>query len=90
MVAAGKEMYILIFQEKLTWSYFVGLAIMIIGTVIVVIDTLAKKHNHMHKHVITHTHDGSTHTHIIEHEHEHNYYLTDEKHLHHHAKEFIE
>ena len=86
----GTFLSFIIFKEKLTWSYFTGLAIMIIGTIIVVIDTLAKKHNHMHKHVITHTHDGSTHTHIIEHEHDHNHYLNDEKHTHHHSNSVIE
>ncbi|MBQ6817063.1 MAG: DMT family transporter [Bacilli bacterium] len=86
----GTFLSFIIFQEKLTWSYFVGLAIMIIGTIIVVIDTLAKKHNHVHKHIITHTHDGSTHSHVVEHEHEHNHYLTDEKHIHHHSKFVIE
>lgn len=86
----GTFLSFIIFKEKLTWSYFVGLGIMIIGTIIVVIDTLAKKHNHMHKHVITHTHDGSTHTHIIKHEHDHNHYLNDEKHTHHHLNSVIE
>ena len=51
---------------------------------IVVIDTLSKKHNHLHKHVIKHTHDGSSHTHVVEHEHEHNHYLSDKKHTHKH------
>lgn len=86
----GTFLSFIIFKEKLKWSYFVGLGIMIIGTIIVVIDTLAKKHNHKHKHVITHTHDGSTHTHIIEHGHDHNHYLNDEKHTHHHLNSVIE
>ena len=82
----GTFLSFVIFQEKPTWAYFLGLAIMILGTVIVVLDTLAKKHNHMHKHIVTHTHDGSTHSHTIEHEHSHNHYLSDEKHQHHHKK----
>ena len=86
----GTFLSFIIFKEKLKWSYFVGLGIMIIGTIIVVIDTLAKKHNYMQKHVITQTHDGSTHTHIIEHEHDHNHYLNDEKHTHHHLNSVIE
>jgi drug/metabolite transporter (DMT)-like permease len=85
----GTFLSFIIFQEKLSWSYFVGLGIMIIGTVIVVIDTLAKKHNHMHTHIITHTHDGISHTHTIEHEHEHIHYLTDDKHRHHHKIEIV-
>lgn len=63
---------------------YLGPGIMIIGTIIVVIDTLAKKHTHLHTHMITHTHNGSTHTHTIEHEHEHNHYLSDKKHTHRH------
>ena len=78
----GTLLSFIIFKEKPTWAYFLGLAIMIPGTIIVVIDTLAKKHTHTHKHTVTHTHDGSTHSHTIEHEHEHNHYLTDKKHRH--------
>ena len=82
-------MSFIIFEEKLTWAYLVGLTIMIFGTVIVVIDTLTKKHNHPHSHLVTHTHDGSTHSHTIEHSHEHNHYLSDKKHQHYHKSEII-
>jgi len=82
----GTFLSFVIFREKPTWAYFLGLAIMIVGTVVVVMDTLAKNHNHRHKHTVTHTHDGSTHSHTIEHEHMHSHYLTDEKHTHHHKK----
>ena len=80
----GTFMSFVIFKEKPTWAYFLGLAIMILGTIVVVMDTLAKKHNHTHKHTVTHTHDGSTHSHTIEHEHPHNHYLSDQTHQHHH------
>ena len=76
----------IIFREKLTWAYLVGLFIMILGTVIVVIDTLAQKHKHVHKHFIRHTHDGTTHSHTVEHEHEHSHYFSDANHQHHHKK----
>lgn len=82
----GTFLSFVIFKEKPTLAYFIGLAIMILGTVIVVVDTLAKKHNHTHKHTVTHTHDGSTHTHTLEHEHEHNHYLSDKKHHHFHKE----
>ena len=82
----GTFLSFVIFNEKLTWTYLLGLAIMILGTIIVVIDTLAKKHFHTHKHLITHTHDGSTHSHTIEHEHEHNHYLSNIKHQHYHKE----
>ena len=86
----GTFLSCIIFQEELKWSYFMGLGIMIIGTIIVVIDTLAKKHTHLHTHMITHTHNGSTHTHTIEHEHEHNHYLSDKKHTHRHLENILE
>ena len=82
----GTFLSFVIFKEQLSWAYFLGLAIMILGTIIVVVDTLAKKHTHTHKHLITHTHDGSTHSHTIEHEHSHNHYLSDKKHQHVHKK----
>lgn len=78
----GTFLSFVIFKEKLTWIYFVGLAIMVFGTLIVVIDTLVQKHDHIHKHIVTHTHDGSTHSHTIEHKHSHEHYLSDKKHKH--------
>lgn len=39
----GTFLPFLIFQETLEWSYFLGLSIMVIGTIIVVADTLAKE-----------------------------------------------
>ncbi len=82
----GTFLSFVIFKETPTLAYFFGLVIMILGTIIVIIDTLAKKHSHTHKHLITHTHDGSTHSHTIEHEHSHNHYFSDKKHQHHHTK----
>lgn len=84
----GTFLSFVIFHEEPFWTYFLGLAIMIMGTVIVVVDTLAKKHRHAHTHLVTHTHDGSTHAHTIEHEHEHSHYLSDKMHKHHHDMDF--
>lgn len=80
----GTFLSFVIFKEKPTWAYFLGLAIMIVGTIIVVVDTVEKKHTHRHQHIITHTHDGSTHSHTIEHEHSHNHYVSTRTHRHHH------
>lgn len=41
----GALLSFIIFDERPTWAYFIGLAIMVLGTVIVIIDTLAKKRN---------------------------------------------
>lgn len=80
----GTFLSFIILRERLSYSYFIGLAIMAIGTVIVAIDTLSHKHTHMHTHTITHTHDGTTHTHTITHEHEHSHALSEKKHTHKH------
>lgn len=82
----GTLLSFLIFNEPPTGAYFIGLAIMILGTVIVITDTLAKTHSHTHTHRITHSHTGTSHSHTIEHSHEHNHYFTDKKHYHHHNK----
>ena len=70
--------------DRLTKVYFIGLIFMIIGSVIVVYDTMLKNHIHYHVHTIVHTHNGSTHKHIIKHEHTHSHLGSDEKHNHHH------
>jgi len=72
-------------RESLSGNFAVALILMIIGTAIVVADTLILNHAHTHTHVFTHTHDGSTHTHVIEHSHEHTHIGTGEEHHHTHA-----
>lgn len=83
----GTLLSVIILEKKLTWSYFLGLTIMIGGTIIVVIDTLEKKHCHLHEHKFTHTHNGNTHTHIIKHE--HNHYFKQEIHTHKHKNSSV-
>ena len=70
--------------EKLTLVYFIGLIFMIIGSAVVVYDTMVKRHSHSHSHIIVHTYDGKTHTHIITHEHEHSHFISEKKHNHRH------
>ena len=71
-------------KDRLTKVYFIGLIFMIIGSVIVVCDTMLKNHIHYHIHTIVHTHNGSTHKHIIKHEHNHSHLGSQEKHSHSH------
>lgn len=75
----GTFLCFLVNGEALSASYFVGLILMIVGTVFVVIDTCLIKHTHLHTHTITHTHDGNTHTHVLTHEHEHKHFLNEDK-----------
>lgn len=70
--------------EKLTMIYFIGLIFMIIGSVIVVYDTMVKYHTHYHIHTIEHTHNKITHRHIIEHEHAHSHFISELNHTHNH------
>ena len=53
--------------------------IMLLGTCLIVYDTLLHSHRHAHTHAITHTHDGTTHTHVVEHSHDHVHVLNDKK-----------
>ena len=70
--------------DRLSEVYFIGLIFMIIGSVIVVCDTMLKNHIHYHIHTIVHTHNSSTHKHIIKHEHTHSHSGSEEKHCHNH------
>ena len=70
--------------EKLAVEYFIGLALMLVGTVFVVYDTMINHHLHGHTHTIVNTHNGVTHTHMITHEHEHNHFGNEEGHGHKH------
>lgn len=70
--------------EKLAVEYFIGLALMLVGTVFAVYDTMINHHLHGHTHTIVHTHNGVTHTHMITHEHEHNHFGNEEGHGHKH------
>lgn len=91
-VAPFEEAFLLfvILREHLSWIYFIALAVMIIGSIIVVADTLIRQHAHEHKHTFTHTHNGTTHTHTVTHSHEHNHYITDDKHSHRHTIKDLE
>lgn len=81
----GAFLSLVLLHESLTISYAIALLVMIIGTVLVVVDTLSHSHVHNHIHIITHTHDGSKHTHTVIHSHEHNHYIKDDMHGHKHS-----
>jgi len=80
----GTFLAFLINGEKLTLTYFIGLILMIVGSIFVVYDTMHKYHTHEHAHTIVHTHNGITHTHVIYHEHGHDHFASEGKHMHHH------
>lgn len=76
--------------ETLSVTYAAAMAVMVVGTALVILDTLVRGHAHIHTHTITHTHNGTTHQHVISHVHNHNHYLVEEKHRHHHSAEELE
>ena len=82
----GTLLSFLLLRETPTPAYFIGLAVMLAGTGIVIADTLTNRHTHAHCHRVTHTHGGSTHSHVIEHTHEHSHYGSTERHSHFHRQ----
>ena len=81
----GTFLSFIFLKEKLDWSYFIGLIIMILGTVIIVIDTLAKEHNHEHSHKIVYFDHGVKKEKIITHSHKHTHILNETQHDHYHS-----
>ena len=82
----GSFLAFLLLGERIRINYVIGLGFMVMGSVIVVMDTLALHHAHRHTHVVTHTHNGIVHTHTIVHAHEHDHYRSSSEHNHRHNK----
>lgn len=67
----GTFLSFLFLQEKLSQAYIIGLAIMIVGSALAVIDTLRYHHSHIHSHTVYHLKNGHIQKEVIKHEHEH-------------------
>ena len=80
----GALMSFVILREKLSGTYILALAVMLAGSVLVVIDTMMQRHSHPHRHAYIHSHNGMIHAHIFTHTHEHNHLLNTHNHLHGH------
>ena len=78
----GVLLSVIFLHEQLTINYLIALVIMLIGSAIIVVDTMIIRHEHTHLHTFNHTHDGTTHSHTIAHSHVHNH-IRNEK-IHHH------
>lgn len=76
--------------EPLSAGYLLACAVMVAGTVLVVADTLARRHTHSHTHTIVHVHDGVRHEHTITHSHEHQHYLGNGPHKHGHVGALVD
>lgn len=83
---------VLLLQEQPGVQFYIGLAIMIAATVLMVKDTIALQHTHAHSHVHTHAHrhGGLIHTHEHEHIHSHTHTHGEDETVHTHTHESIE
>lgn len=54
----GTALSCIIWRDALSVQYFLALAVMLAGSVLVVLDTLQAEHTHPHTHTFTHTHDA--------------------------------
>ncbi len=86
----GVLLSFILLREQITASYLLALVIMLLGTGIIVYDTLLYSHEHEHRHILVHTHNGITHTHIITHTHEHDHILRSGVHTHTHSRSELE
>ena len=86
----GAFLSFMFLRERLSQMYLAAFIVMIAGSVLVAVDTLARTHAHLHRHTFTHTHDGTTHTHTVAHSHTHKHYIIYDNHLHRHTKEELE
>ena len=75
----GVLLSFIMLDEKISGTYILALAIMILGTILVVMDTLLLSHSHKHAHIITHFHGGTRHTH------QHDHYAMSRRHRHVHS-----
>lgn len=80
----GVLLSVIFLHEQITINYLIALAIMLVGSLIIVIDTLKVEHEHLHSHSFEHTHDGSTHSHTTEHSHVHSHMANENVHQHKH------
>ena len=80
----GVLLSVIFLREQLTAVFLIAMLVMIVGTALIVYETLVHSHTHVHRHFVTHTHDGTTHTHTIEHSHEHSHVIDEDKHGHMH------
>ena len=83
---------VLLLRERPGIQFYIGLAIMIAATILMVKDTISLQHTHEHSHVHTHEHrHGDTvHTHEHEHIHSHTHIHGEDESAHSHTHDEIE
>ncbi len=83
---------VLMLQERPGVQFYLGLAVMIVATVLMVKDTIALQHTHEHSHIHCHehSHGQQVHTHTHEHIHSHTHTHGKEEDFHGHIHESLE
>lgn len=83
---------VLILGERPAVQFYIGLAVMILATVLMVRDTVSLQHTHEHSHIHTHEHSHGdlVHTHEHEHIHSHPHIHEGDESEHSHTHESIE
>ncbi len=84
---AGAFFSFLFLNETLTVNYAIALFIMLLGSAVVVIDTVIIEHEHTHIHTIMYREDGVNMSYTLEHSHEHRHYTKAGIHEHLHVTE---
>ena len=69
----GVAFGMLFLGERPAMQFYLGLAVMVIATVLIVKDTISLQHTHAHIHIHTHEHRHGQLTHTHEHSHEHSH-----------------
>ena len=82
----------LFLREQPGFQFYIGLAIMIVATVLMVKDTIALQHTHEHSHIHSHEHchGDLVHTHAHEHIHSHTHTHQEDENIHNHTHETID
>lgn len=67
----GAFLSFLFLREHLARTYALGLAVMIVGSALAVMDTLKYRHSHLHSHTVYHLRHGRLEKEVFQHTHEH-------------------
>lgn len=72
-------------KENLTGQFFLALGVMVLGSSLVVLDTLKKAHSHQHQHLVYTYNHGHITRKVISHSHPHHHYGQGHHHQHFHG-----
>lgn len=88
----GVAFGVILLGERLGMRFFVGLAIMLAATVLMVRDTIALQHTHehIHRHSHAHSHGDISHCHMHEHKHSHTHIHGEDEAVHSHTHDVLE